>query len=266
MFIINFIINFILYFEGRACDVFSVGGMEVWESAIFKHRCPSHRNTWISILSIILSLYCNSISFVSQWNVQITPFLLVCNECPIFFLRWSTQPWRMFRWAWNVVPSKYLENWICLPILRTGCLGSRDHGSKRSKLDNFLGEVFISKFPKLMSLGWFGLQFWDSYFKHESYCWGGWIILIHSHMVVIFQFLGGGPAWVRAETVGKPGEMMQSTFVDFDKLDFVEWKHCRASKMVRYFGLVFAINWGTFDIVWGAKSGILYIRTYMYNT
>lgn len=80
----------------------------------------------------------------------------------------------------------------------------------------------------------------------------------------IFQFLGGGSAWVRAETVGKPGEMMQFTFVDFAKLDFVEWKHCRASKMVRYFGLVFAINWGTFDIVWGAKFCIIYTYVYVY--
>lgn len=147
-----------------------------------------------------------------------------------------------------------------------------DHGIRVSKL---------SKLDNKMSQNW---RVWDdSDYKFGIHIFQAWILLLGGvnhfdpqphgscrwvHILTvaasIFQFLGGGSAWVRAETVGQPGEMMQSTFVDFAKLDFFEWKHCRASKMVRYFGLVFAINWGTFDIVWGAKFCIIYIRTYMY--
>ena len=246
--------------------------MEVWESAIFKHRCPSHRNTWISMLSIILSYYIVILYHLSVNEMfKFMPFLLVCNvTARIFFLRWSTQPWRMFRWAWNVVPSKYLENWICLPILRR--LDVWDHEKSRFRSSR----NWTTQCPKLTSLGWFGWQFGDSIFQAWILLRGGvnhfdpqpngscrWVHIL-TVAASIFQLLGGGSAWDCAETVGQPGEMMQFTFVDFAKLDFVEWKHCRASKMVRYFGLVFAINWGTLDIVWGAKSRIIHIRTYMY--
>ena len=149
-----------------------------------------------------------------------------------------------------------------------GCLGSRFRSSRNwttkcptnwrvwDDSDDKFGDSYISSM-NLIAGG--GVNHFDP--QPNGSC--RWVHIL-TVAASIFQLLGGGSAWVCAETVGQPGEMMQFTFVDFAKLDFVEWKHCRASKMVRYFGLVFAINWGTFDIVWGAKSRIIHIRTYMY--